>query len=185
MNSPCAPASCSTLIEDSQPLRSVLWWYAGGAVAAVAISYFVARFNLWGIAPVGLLSIAVGCGLGGTLGGLAAFTGVWCRARLILGTIVLAMVTVLAEHAWLYRDFRRQWHEARSNSAEVALFRPETPWSPVEYFTREASNGRVLLWALDAAIVIAAAVTTIVVVHHQIVKSRVACDAAKWVDPDT
>jgi hypothetical protein len=183
MNSPCAPASCSTLIEDSQPLRSVLWWYAGGAVAAVAIGYFAARFNLWGIAPVGLLSIAVGGVLGGALGGLAAFTGMWCRTRLILGTMLLAMMTVLAEHAWLYRDFRRQWHEARSNSAEVALFRPETPWSPVEYFTLEASNGRVLLWALDAVIVTVAAIATIFIVVRYMAKTRVASDAAKWVGP--
>jgi hypothetical protein len=158
-----------------------------GAVAAVVIGYFAARLNLWGIAPVGLLSTAVGCLLGFTLAGLAAVNDITCRTRLILGTFVLALVTVLAEHAWLYRDFRRQWHEARANSAEVALFRPEEPWPPAEYFAREASDGRWAFWILDAGFLILAASATMIVISRQMTKQRVTSDAAKSVDltPDT
>jgi hypothetical protein len=77
-----------------------------------------------------------------------------------------ALVTTLAEHAWLYLDFRRQWQEVRAKSPEVALFRPEAPWSPAEYFARELSAGRAPLWALDAVLVIAAAVTVVVVARR-------------------
>jgi hypothetical protein len=161
-------------VEDSRPRSSLLTWYAAGALAAVASGFVAARLNLWGLAPVGLLPVAVGCLLGAILGWLAAFAGVKCRVRLILGTIVLAAVTVLSEHAWLYLDFRRQWHEARATSAEVALFRPETPWSPGEYFTREASAGRWALWLTDAAIITAAAVVTNLIVLRRATKTRVA-----------
>ena len=154
-------------------------WYAGGFIAALAIGYVAARLNLSGIAPVGLLSIAVGCVLGAVLGGLAAFCNVDCRTRLVLGTLVLAVVTVLAEHAWLYRDFRRQWHEARTKSAEVALFRPETPWSPVEYFARELTATSAALWLLDAALIIATAVATGIIVQRYSMETRRASSAAK------
>jgi hypothetical protein len=143
-------------------------------LAAVVVGLIAARFHRSGIAPVGLLSIAVGCMLGAVLGWLAKFFAVNCRTRLVLGTLALAAVTILAEHAWLYHDFRRQWHEARANSAEVALFRPETPWSPAEYFAREASEGRWALWLSDAAIITAAAIAATLMVQRRITKTRVA-----------
>jgi hypothetical protein len=104
---------------------------------------------------------------------------VTCRTRLVLGTVALALVTVLAEHAWLYRDFRRQWHEARSRSAEVALFRPEAPWSPAEYFAREASAGRIALWVVDATLIIVVAIGCGLVAQRYVARTRVASDAAK------
>jgi hypothetical protein len=117
-------------------------------------------------APVGILSLGVGLGLGAILTGLAAARHVTCRRRLIIGAALLAIVAVLAEHAWLYRDFRRQWHEARAQSPHIALFRPEAPWSPTEYFAHEASPGRVVLWCADAALVTAATVGTVAVARR-------------------
>ena len=64
------------------------------------------------------------------------------RRSLILGTILLAILTVLAEHTWLYLDFRRQWQEAREKSPQVAIFRPESPWSLQEFFAIEATPQR-------------------------------------------
>jgi hypothetical protein len=154
-------------MEVSHRHRFILLWYAGGAVSAVAIGFVAARLNLWGVAPIGLLSIGIGILLGLILGGLAALRDVTGRMWLVLGTVTLAILTVLAEHAWLYHDFRRQWHEARVESAEVALFRPETPWSPTEYFGREASAARLVLWACDAALIAAAAAVTVVVISRQ------------------
>jgi hypothetical protein len=147
-----------------------------GTLAATIVGFIASRLHLSGLAPVGLLSIAVGCALGATLGWLGKFNAVHCRTRLILGTLMLSLMTVLAQHAWLYLDFRRQWHAARANSAEVALFRPETPWSPAEYFTREASAGRVALWVMDAALIVAAAMVTAVVLRRAIGKQHVASD---------
>jgi hypothetical protein len=117
------------------------------------------------------------------IGWLAAFNNGRCRVRLMIETIVLAAVAVLAEHAWLYIDFRRQWHEARANSAEIAMFRPETPWSPVEYFTREASEGRWALWLTDAAIITAAAVLTSLIAFRRATNKRVPNDGAESSTP--
>ncbi len=170
--------------ETSSPPGSVLRWYAGGAFAAVAIGYVAARLNLLGIAPLGLLSTFVGCILGAVLGGLAVVCNVGCRTRLVFGTLVLAVITVLAEHAWLYRDFCRQWHEARATSAEVALFRPETPWSPVEYFARELTATSAAFWLFDAALIIATAIATGIIVHRYSMETRGASSAAKSLTPD-
>jgi hypothetical protein len=166
------------------PRGALFVWYAGGMLAAVAIGWFAARLHAAGIAPVGLMSLLVGAMLGAALAALAASqltasdpaasqlaaSQLAASQRLagscplVIGTILLALVTILAEHAWLYRDFRRQWQDARAESPEVALFRPEQPWSPHEYFAWELSSGRAALWALDAVLVIAAAVTVVIVV---------------------
>jgi hypothetical protein len=187
MVSTSAPSHLPPPVQDSRPPASLFSWYAAGTLAAVAIGFVAARLNIWRIAPVGLLPGAVGCLLGAILGWLAVWNSVKCRVRLVLGTIALAVSTALAEHAWLYLDFRRQWYEARANSAEIAMFRPETPWSAAEYFAREATHGRWALWLSDAAIVTAAAVVMALVVSLHTTKPRVASDAAKsgGLTPDT
>lgn len=130
-------------------------WFLLGALAAIGVGGLAAVLNLARFAPAGLLPIFVGVVLGAVLIGLAAITRVQCRKRLLWGAVVLAMMAVLAEHAWLYRDFRRQWHEARSTSPHLAMFRAESPWSPAEYLRHEATAGRVAFWCVDAALVIA------------------------------
>ena len=140
----------------------MLIWYITGAGAAVAIAWLAAMLHLSGHAPLGLLSLGVGAALGAALNTLAAMLRVAGRSPTVVSTVIFALVTVLAQHAWLYVDFRRQWHEARAASPEVALFRPESPWSPAEYLTRELTPGRAALWALDAALVVAAAVAVVV-----------------------
>ena len=141
----------------------MLFWYAAGFVAAIAIAWLSALLNVSGHAPVGIVSLGVGIALGIILSAIAATQRVAGHRYLIHGTIVFASMTVLAEHAWLYLDFRREWHAARAASAEVALFRPETPWSPAEYFARELTPGRAALWGLDAVLITAAAVAVVVV----------------------
>jgi hypothetical protein len=141
----------------------MLRWYIGGLLAALAISWIASRFHSAGFAPIGLLSICVGLALGATLSTIAVTQRVAGKWRLIIGTLILAVLTVLAQHAWLYLDFRRQWQEARAESPQVAMFRPETPWSPAEYFAREFTSQTAALWALDAALISAAAVGAIVI----------------------
>ena len=111
------------------------------------IAWLAALVHASGHAPIGLVSLAVGIGLGAILDRIAAAQRVAGRRRLIIGTILLAIVTVLAEHTWLYLDFRRQWHESREKSPQVAMFRPESPWSPREYFAHrgDAAARRVLV----------------------------------------
>jgi hypothetical protein len=124
------------------------------------------------------MPVGVGIVLGVILGWLALWCRVSCRTRLVSGTVALALVTVLTEHAWLYHDFRRQWQESRARSAEVAMFRPEKPWSPTEYFSREATAGRTALWAVDATLIVVAAVVSAATTTRRLSKSSAASDAA-------
>jgi hypothetical protein len=139
----------------------MLIWYITGAGAALAIAWLAAMLHASGHAPLGLLSLGVGASLGAALSAIAGSQRLAGTGKLILSTIIFAITTVLAQHAWLYIDFRRQWHEARAASAEIAMFRPESPWSSAEYLAHELTPGRVTLWALDAALIVAAAVAVV------------------------
>ncbi|MGD9635539.1 MAG: hypothetical protein AB7I57_07175 [Pirellulales bacterium] len=118
------------------------------------MGWLAAQCHLAGRAPVGILSLAVGIALGWGAATLAAWVGVVCRKWLVTGAVLFALVAIFTEHAWLYRDFRRQWHEARLNP-QVAMFRPEEPWSPAEYMRHEASGPRIALWGVDAVLIAA------------------------------
>jgi hypothetical protein len=136
--------------------------YITSAGAALAIAWLAAMLHLSGQAPLGLISLGVGAALGAALTAIAATLRVADRQASIRATIVYAIVTILAQHAWLYIDFRRQWQEARANSAQIAMFRPESPWSPAEYLSHELTPGHAALWALDAVLILAAAVVVVV-----------------------
>lgn len=136
-------------------------WYLAGLAGAVAIGWFAAQCHLRGFAPVGLISLAVGAVLGACLICLAMAVVVGAGRALLVGTAILALVAAFSQHAFLYRDFRRQWTEARTNQPQIALFRPEEPWSPREYLSREATPARAMLWVADAALVVGAAVAVV------------------------
>jgi hypothetical protein len=70
-------------------------------------------------------------------------------------------VTVIAEHAWLYSQFRRGWQASRAANPQVAMFRPEAPWPPSEYFAREIASGSLPFWCLDAALIVLATLVTL------------------------
>lgn len=144
----------------------MLIWYGAGAVAAIVIAWLAALVHASGHAPIGLVSLAVGIALGASLAKLAAIQRVTCKKRLIVGTIVLATLAILAEHTWLYLDFRRQWQEAREKSPQVAIFRPESPWSPREFLENEATPQLITVWFVDAVIIIFSAATTIAVLSR-------------------
>jgi hypothetical protein len=141
-------------------LKSQLIWLLSGTIAAIAVGWVAALIHASGHAPIGLVSLGVGALLGAALFKLAAMLRVAGLWPLILGTLLLAIVTIAAEHAWLYRDFCGQWQEARMKSAAVAMFRDENPPSPRVYFTREV-NAR--LWLADAAMISTAAVGVVMV----------------------
>jgi hypothetical protein len=136
-------------------------WYLGGIAAAIAIAWLAAQVQLSGHAPLGIVSLGVGLALGATLVAVSSLADVRCRKRLFLGTLLFSILTVATQHAWMYRDFRRQWHAAQSANPQVAMFRPDEPWSPREYFVREATAGRIALWTVDAALIIGTATTMV------------------------
>jgi hypothetical protein len=138
----------------------MLIWYGAGAVAAIVIAWLAALVHASGHAPLGLVPLAVGISLGAILKKIAGTQRLPGRRSLISGTLLLAMLTVFAEHAWLYRDFRRQWQESREKSPQVAMFRPAEPPSPAEYFQDEATTARATLWTIDALLIVASAVGT-------------------------
>jgi hypothetical protein len=138
----------------------MLIWYSAGAAAAIVIAWLASLIHASGHAPVGLISLAVGVALGVVLTKIATALRVAGTRRLVVGTVLLAILTVVAEHTWLYLDFRRQWRESREKP-QVAVFRPETPWSLSEFFRNEATPERATVWCIDAALIVAAAVTTV------------------------
>jgi hypothetical protein len=140
-------------------------FYSLGLLAAIAIAWIGALVHRSGNAPVGLVSVGIGIGLGAALSAIAAMLRIAGARRLLAGTIVLALVAVIAQHTWLYLDFRQQWQEARDNSPQMAMFRAESPWSPFEYLTREATPRRVALWCIDAALIAAASITTVCIMR--------------------
>lgn len=156
------------------PFKSLLLWLATGAIAAGIVGWIAAQVHLSGHAPVGLVSAGVGVMLGLALVWLAGVAGIHCNKRLIVGTLLLATVAVIAEHAWLYRDFRRQWQEAREKSTTVAMLRSETPPGPEVYFEHEWNPG---LWIADAAIIIVSAAGTVVVARRSGSELGIAADA--------
>src|SRR3954451_23421233 len=120
----------------------MLIWFGASAVAAVAIAWLAAMIHASGHAPIGLVSVGVGLALGATLSGLAARQQIACTRRVVIGTVLIAVLTVFAEHAWLYLDFRRQWSESREKSPQVAMFRSESPLSLQEYFRTQLTPQR-------------------------------------------
>jgi hypothetical protein len=150
---------------------SVLSACLAGIVAAVALGWFAARLNVAGFSPVGLLPLAIGVVLGVIEFRLGTASGVSWDKQLIRATIGLAILAVLAEHAWLYHDFCRQWREARAREPQIALHRPDAPWSPAEYVTREATPGHIAFWCADAALVVAGAVGTVVLLQRKTERS--------------
>ena len=140
-------------------MRSASFLFVAGAFAiAILLGWLAATLNAAGWAPLGLLPFVVGAILGVLimrLAGALQNIGQW---PLMIAVVGFAIVTVATEHAWLYRDFRRQWYETRAANAQVALFRPESPWSPIEYVAREFTPTHAMLWSADAVIIIVSAV---------------------------
>lgn len=153
--------------------KSLLTWLLAGTLAAIAVGWIAAQIHLSGRAPLGLTSLAVGAALGAALVYLAATLRVAGRPSLLFGTVFLAVVLIVAEHAWLYQDFRGQWRADRQKSAAVAMFRDENPPGPKLYFSREF-NGP--LWVFDAVLLVGAAVGVVFFrgIRHE--KSAVAAD---------
>jgi hypothetical protein len=141
-------------------------FFALGAVAAVALGWVGAAFSLASKAPVGVVSVGIGVALGLLLVGLAQMLRVSQRRVLLLGAVVLAIVTTLSQHGWLYRAYCGKWRQDRIDQPAVALFRPETePLSVVAYFRRELNfaPSQAMLWIMDGALIVAAAVGVIIV----------------------
>lgn len=133
----------------------IAFWLAGVA-AAVIVGWVAAKCHSAGWAPVGILPLGIGALLGLAIRAIAGWTQT-IGGRTLAAAFALTIVAILAEHTWLYADFRRQWHDARASSAEATLFRPEAPWSPEEYFGREVSLRRVAIWVFDAGLIVAGA----------------------------
>jgi hypothetical protein len=142
------------------PQSPGLVFWTGGIAAAVLLGRVSAMLSVAGKAPAGLLSMGIGLALGMLLIALAELLHVKARRELLVAAVVLAAVTVVAEHAWLYRAYRQQWWRNRVEQPAVALFRPEaTPLSLPAYFQREIeySPRQWLFWSVDAVLIVAGA----------------------------
>jgi hypothetical protein len=141
--------------------RRYLAWLIAGAALSVAIASIAATLNFYRHAPIGILSLGEGVALAAGLAWLARWQSILRGRALLIGSIGVAIITVLAQHAWLYGRFLQRWHGDRAENAQVAMFRPAEPWSPREYLSREIEAGSLIYWCLDAALIIAATVVTL------------------------
>ena len=144
----------------------MLIWYGAGAVAAIAIAWLAALVHASGHAPIGLISLVVGVALGAVLGKIAATQRVAGRKRLIIGTILLAIRRRLGRAHLALPRFPPTMARGAEKSPQVAIFRPESPWSPREFFLNEATPQRTAVWCIDALVIIASAVGTVVVLSR-------------------
>jgi hypothetical protein len=138
--------------------KALLTWFVSGVIAAITIGWLAARIHAFGYAPLGLTSLAIGAMLGAMLAVIAAMLRIAGLRCLLVGVVSSAIVAIVAQHAWLYLDFRGQWKESRTKSPAVAMFRPEEPLAPREYFARDW-NPR--LWVADAVIITATAIAVV------------------------
>ena len=160
----------------------MLRWCIAGLFAAVAIAWCGAKIHASGPAPIGLVPLGLGIALAVALGTLAANLRVEGAKRLILGTVAVALVAVLAQHAWLYREYRRQWRQAREASPHVALFRSkefgaDKPWTPAEYFARELTPRQAVLWSIDAVVLVSASAGAMTIGQRKRTQVGLASDA--------
>ena len=154
----------------SSRLPGVLLWIALSAFAAIIVGWLSALIHASGHAPIGLTSFFVGAVLGIVIGVIAASQGIRAAKVLIFGAVALALITIVAEHAWLYRDYCRQWDQARTRSVAAATFPDATPPTMTEWFKHEWSP---LLWLTDAALItITAAATAVSASRYRIVATR-------------
>src|SRR5262249_11472180 len=109
------------------------------AVAAIAIAWLAAQIHASGRAPVGLTSFGIGALLGIASGAIAAGQRLRNAKTIAVGTVVLALITIVAQHAWLYRDYCRQWQEERTRSVAAATFPNASPPTITEWFKHEWS----------------------------------------------
>jgi hypothetical protein len=148
---------------------AVLLWIVLGAVAAIVVGWLSAVIHASGHAPVGLTSFFVGALLGVVVGAIAGSFKLRRARTLAVGTIAFALITIIAEHAWLYRDYCRQWEEARTRSVAAATFPNATPPTITDWFKHEWSP---LLWLTDAALIaVTAAATALSASRYRIVSS--------------
>jgi hypothetical protein len=139
----------------------------------VAIAWLSAALNSHGISPVGLMSIGLGVVLGVALFQLAQWQGLIKWKMLLWAAVLLTAVNIVAQHAWLYQNFRSGWRSARAANAQVAMFRPEEPWSPREYLQHELQAGSLPYWCLDAIVILISTLLTLRLLnnHNQLVRN--------------
>ncbi len=146
--------------------------YSLGLLAAIAVAWLGAVIHASGRAPIGLVSIGMGLILGLAIHKIAVRELLPAASRVVIAAVLLSLVMVLMQHAWLYREYRRQWHDARENSPHVMLFRSEKfkadrPLPPGPYLAREASPHRIALWCADAALIMSSAAATVWIMQRR------------------
>jgi hypothetical protein len=146
-------------------------WYVFGFAMAGTIGWLASMVHASGQAPLGLTSLVFGSILGATMSGIAASLEITETRRLVIGTILIAMFTVLAEHTWLYLDFLRQWQQAIAARPQAALFRPAPP-SAAEYFSHELTPKSAALWFFDMLLIVANATGAVFVLQRKLLISN-------------
>ena len=90
----------------------------------IAIAWLAAQIHASGHAPLGLTSFGVGAFLGAAIGSNCrdAKRSAAHRTLVVWRSRSLHFIAIVAEHAWLYRDYRRQWQEERTQASPPRQF---------------------------------------------------------------
>lgn len=136
-----------------------LIWLTLVAGCAVLVGIASASVQAAGVAPIGIASCVTGAALGAALLAIATLCD-WPTMKISIGLVIVAtLLLVVAEHGWLYRDYRQQWERVRLENPGLAMFQAETNPLPIHhYLWREASPAKAAFWLLDALLIAATAV---------------------------
>jgi cytochrome c-type biogenesis protein CcmH/NrfF len=137
-------------IETAKTRTFVLW-----IIPAVVVAAAVARVSVWvqpHFAPLVLFPLLVGAALGAILCGLIEIAHLSDARLALVGTMLVALLTALAEHGFFYMDYRA----ALARKALEFGITEEilTPSTFGEYMDAQAAldDRQTLLWIANAAL---------------------------------
>ena len=149
--------------------HSALWLLPAFLQAVV-----LARAATWAqrtIVASPLSPLLLGAGLGATVAVLANYVGEKSALRLLVGTVLLALACVAAEHLLFYLDYREGFSDAVTLNVEMQMIQASGAGTPVgfwEFLSTGASRSPGWLWwIIDAALTIVASIAVLLLMPRR------------------
>ncbi|WP_442481760.1 hypothetical protein [Aeoliella sp. SH292] len=144
----------------ASPWRHRFAFVVAAVVSGSVIGLGAALVQSRGVFLVGLQSLAAGAMLSVLLVGTSAL--LTSRKPRWPVALLAGVVAVLVQHVWLYRFALAGRRDAVAKKPAVEFFRPgwseQSIWS---YFAEEATAQALLMWTLDAVLLVGAAVVIV------------------------
>jgi len=158
-------ASTDASPRNVAPWRHCLLWWLPALIQAIVL----ARAATWAqrtIVASPLSPLLLGAGLGATVAVLANYMGENNPTRLRLGTVLIALACVAAEHLFFYLDYRESFSDTVTLNVDMQMIQASGAGKPVgfwEFLATGASRSPGLLpgwlwWIIDAVLTIVASI---------------------------